>query len=264
MELSRLRLWVFYFLVTCKKLLLTNKNIQDNFSLKSKKFPRASVRYPVCDQINSPKADYKLLNKRKPVQSYRENTPKKQVPLDDIHELSFKVKFPFPNTPSPKVGGLRERSFTILMGKALQRKGLLKFWLMESPKLKAKYPQILNFVSRCFLLCKPRLSVLKERRKIADRPVLSCFKASSKALKGEKRYADKTTTRVLSRGFLHNPQPFENTQLFPHLLRDHPLSSYSMRWSRIGVVCVLEWGWWLWCEEVWVRGERKGEGRGYR
>ena len=137
-----------------------------------------------------------------------------------------------------------------LMGKALQKEGLFKIWRVEISMLKAEYLQFLSFVSRCFFLCKPRLSVLKERRKSEDKPTFSLLKASSKALKGGKRYADKTTTRVSSRGFLHNPQPFENTQLFPHLLRDHPLSSYSMRWSRIGVVCVLEWGWQLWCRVI--------------
>ena len=126
-------------------------------------------------------------------------------------ELSFNVKFPFPNTPSPKGGGLRERNFTILMGKALQKEGLLKVWLVKSSKFQTGYLQFLSFVSHCFLLCKPRLSVLKERRKSSDTPVLSLLKASSKALKGWKRYADKTTTRVLSRGFLHNPQPLKHT-----------------------------------------------------
>ena len=89
--------------------------------------------------------------------------------------------------------------------------GLLKVWQLESSKLKAKYPQILSFVSRCFLLCKPRISLLKERRKSSDKPALSLFKASSKALKGGERHKDKTTTRVLSRGFLYNPQPFGKT-----------------------------------------------------
>ena len=240
-------------------------------------------------------------------------------------ELSFKVKFPCSNTPSPKGGGLRERNFTITqtlnffwkgkndflqlkssllkkniyqiigrigrgkdavirnakqvkemtmefdflkklsVGQAIpidkntHKEDLLKVWQLESSKLKAKYPQILSFVSQFFFFFKPRLSVLKERRKSSDKPALNLFKASSKTLKGGKRYADKTTTRVLSRGFLHNPQPFENTQLFPHLLRDHPLSSYSMRWSRIGVVCV---GVGL-VAVVWRGlGSRRGEGKG--
>ncbi len=148
-----------------------------------------------------------------------------------------------------------------LTGKALYKEGVLKVWQAENLKIKASYPQVLSLVSQFFFLFKPRLSVLKERRKPSDKPALSLLKASSKALKGGKRYADKTTTRVLSRGFLHNPQPFENAQLFPHLLRDHPLSSYSMGWSRIGVVCVLEWGWWLWCERSGFK-ERRRKGRG--
>ena len=106
-------------------------------------------------------------------------------------ELSFKVKFPFPNTSSPKGGGLRERNFTILMGKALQKEGLLKVWQSERPKLKDSYLQFLNLVSHFFLPYKPRLSVLKERRKPSDKPVLSLLKASSNVLKGGKRYEDK-------------------------------------------------------------------------
>ena len=288
------------FLVTCKKLLLTNKNIQDNFSLKSKKFPHASTGYSVCDQINSPKVNFELLNKRELVHPYRENPSKKQIPLDDICKPSFKVKFPFPNTPSPKGGGLRERSFIIIktlkeykdnlfltktftfkeeylsnhgkdrkrhrgsiesvkqvkemvmktdifkkypvgqaisIDKATLTGGLLKVWSAKNSKFKASYLQVLSSVSQYFLSFKSRLSVLKERRKLSDKPTLGLLKASNKALKGGERCADKTTTRVLSRGFLHNPQPFENTQFFPHLLRDHP--SHLIPWGgHVSVWCV--------------------------
>ena len=136
MEVLKFRLWVFYFLAICKGLSLTNKNIYSNLSLESKRFSRASTGYFVCSQIDSLKVNCKLLNKRKPTHSYRENPPKKLdllrgiskssfreeclsvdlvfAPLSDISEPSFKVKFLFPNTPSPEVGGLREWNFIII------------------------------------------------------------------------------------------------------------------------------------------------------
>ena len=178
METSRFRCWMFYLSVSsaCKKRKrpLTNKNIQTNLPSKFK--------------INSLKADCKLVNKRrKPAHQHRESPLKKQAQLDGISKLPFKVQFLLPNTPSPEVGGLREGNCTILVDKTLQKEGLLKLWQVESPALKAKYLQFLDLVSRCFLHSKQRVSMSKDRRKIADKPTFNLLKTSNKMLKGRRK-----------------------------------------------------------------------------
>ena len=84
MELSKFRLWVFCFSVLSifKKLPLTIKSIQDNLSLKSKRFSHASMKYAVFHHIDSLKVDCKFLNKRKPIHPYRENPLKKPASIE--------------------------------------------------------------------------------------------------------------------------------------------------------------------------------------
>ena len=63
-------------------------------------------------------------------------------------ELSFKVKVPFPNTPSPKGGGLRERNFITTQNLNFFWKDKNDFLQLKSSLLKKNIYRIIGRIGR--------------------------------------------------------------------------------------------------------------------
>ena len=76
------------------------------------------------------------------------------------------------------------------------------------------------------------------------------------------KYGDRSQTPSQSRGLGHHHQPLENKGFYTTPIPDHPPSSFgSWRWSGMGVVCVVGWGWW-WCVGGGLGSVVGGKGKG--